>query len=466
MGFQKHKMIMHLLLAGPALIVALAVILLAGSPTPAMAGAYVGCGDPFVFEGSPVNVIVVQYRFDEGKEYDAEFSKMILNTAMRLTWLIKLDLFLNANYGGLGIVSHLEDRHPERCDADEIEKTLYRDLVTPQQGLVIVSGRIYQKGEDIFFQTYAKRVRLSKVYPTFPMNDTVNITVKDPDGEKLELSAAIPGETITFPPRRLRMADLVKVEKIFEEAAKVYARPDDESVAYTIELNPRNPAAFAVTRIRADGWIEIKSFFNDRKGWVSLKPEDAAIVHGYLPELDLINGLVGYLRLRQAFDGGRFEADPLPMINPMNQSFLRYSERSPAVAGSEPVAAALSLSGTAFLLKGGESATQKALSRFKNAIEKQPYNADLLTLKAIAEANLRFQQKEPSSAVQVARSDLLDALSLKPNNALTIGNLEALYTYLADKPQLLAAMPDKPTPDQLQRTRRRLQKMQDLLFRK
>lgn len=123
----------------PALIVSLVVILSAGSPTPAIAGAYVGCGEPFIFEGSPVNVIVVQYRFDKGKEYDAEFSKMILNTAMRLTWLIKLDLFLNANYGGLGIVSHLEDHYPERCDADKIEEMLYQGLVGPQQGLGVVN---------------------------------------------------------------------------------------------------------------------------------------------------------------------------------------------------------------------------------------------------------------------------------------------------------------------------------------
>jgi hypothetical protein len=456
----------HLPIVGPALIIAMAMMLLAGSSIHAIAGAYVGCGEPFVFQGSPVNVIVVQYRFDEGKEYDAEFSKMVLNTAVRLTWLIKLDLFLNANYGGLGIVSHLEDRHPERCNADEIENTLYRGLVTPQQGLVIVSGRIYQKGEDIFFQTYAKRVRLSKEYPTYPENDTVKINVPDRRGETLELTAAIPGETIIFPPRRLRVADLMKVEMIFNEAAKVHTRPDDEQVAYTIELNPRNPAAFAVTNIRSDGWIEIKSFFDDREGWVRLKPEDAAIVHGFLPELDLIDGLVGYLRLRQAFVGGRFEANPLPMINPMNQSFLRYAERGPTVAGTQPVAVALSLSGTAFLLRGGKSAAQMALDQYKKAIEKQPYNADLLNLKAIAEANLGFRYGDPTSAVQVVRSDLLDAISLKPNNTLTIGNLDVLYSYLTNKPQILAAMPDKPTPDQLQSSRRRLQKMQELLLKK
>jgi len=459
----KQNQMLPLFIAGPTFFIVLSIMLLAGSPTGAMAGAMVGCGEPFAFNGAPVNVIVVQYHFDEGKEYDAGFSDMILNTAMRLTWLIKLDLFLNAQYGGLGIVSHIEDRRPELCDAEEIERKLYQGLVTPQQGVVIVSGRIYQKDDDIFFQTYAKRVRLSKESPPFPEIDTVKIAVEDRRGNTIKLASSIPGETITFPPRRMRLADLKKIEDVFAEAAKVYSKPEAGKVEYTIELDPRRPTAFSVTSIRADGWIEIHSFFDDRGGWVRLKPKDANNVHHYLPEIDLINGLVGYLRLRQSFEGGRFEANPLPMLERMNRSFNRYVERGPAVAGAQPAAVASSLSGTAFLLKGGKLATQMALAEFEKAIENQPYNADLLNLKAIAEANLGFRYEEPTTAVQAVRTNLLDALSLKPNNTYTIGNLEALYAYLTGQPQLISAMPDNPTVDQLQSSRRRLKKMQELL---
>ena len=44
-----------------------------------------------------------------------------------------------------------------------------------------------------------------------------------------------------------------------------------------------------------------------------------------------------------------------------------------------------------------------------------------------------------------------------------MGNLEALYAYLVDNPQILEALPDSPTPDELQSAIRRLQKMQAFL---
>ena len=66
-----------------------------------MAGTVTECGRPFIFKNKPVNVAIIQYSFDKGAEFGKEFQETILQTAIRLTWLIKQDTFF-----GLVIPTH------------------------------------------------------------------------------------------------------------------------------------------------------------------------------------------------------------------------------------------------------------------------------------------------------------------------------------------------------------------------
>src|SRR6516225_6336769 len=133
------------------------------------------CRFPMVFEGAAVNVVVLPYRY-------AGESDSLTSLGNRLSLLVKLDVLTNIlEYGSVGAVQMEMPEGTSKNDPSCLPETVLPILLgsrPPQMGLagmydtrgsanalrpghalVLVWGLLYEEGEDVFVQTYARFLR-------------------------------------------------------------------------------------------------------------------------------------------------------------------------------------------------------------------------------------------------------------------------------------------------------------------
>ena len=140
-------------------VVALALLGFAPVTSPATASGIATCEEPFVFPDKAVNVIIAPYEFTV-EARDPEAKTDVGETGRQLTLALELDTVLTARYPSLGVIAVLPQQATtgvKKCTADSIVSGLLwrKDKYVPQPGqaLIIVTGLIYQEGEDLLLQT-------------------------------------------------------------------------------------------------------------------------------------------------------------------------------------------------------------------------------------------------------------------------------------------------------------------------
>jgi hypothetical protein len=417
----------------------LLVMMLAVPAGAARAGGFTACESPFIFEDAAANVVPVEYlatAADTGSG-DQERLRQVQQTAQRLAWLIKLDSWHQATYGSLGVVAHMF--LAQKCDPDEVLDGLLAGRtagpVPSGQILLMLQGKIFIEGEDIYLQSRLRGFRRNSIAPrsASSLNDYFEreeISTRIGDGSH-SLEAAVPVLDITFAARSLSLAELEEVDSVFAEASIVHAQPSDSSSGERLRFEPDQPRAFQVQIIEGGQWLRISDFFSGFSGYIRSNPEASRFLHGKLPELDFLNGALGYLRVRQAETGlGDFPSPPQSAARTAEQSFQRFLREHDAFA-EEMDARAL-----AFALMGSLAAEQagewpKARQLVAEATREAPYRSEYRNMLGVLDAHLCCAAAPTGEFGDPARA-FTDSLSLAPDNVQALTNLHGFLDALTD----------------------------------
>ena len=275
--------------------------------------AHRDCRFPMVFEGAAVNVVVLPYRY-AGSNYS------LTNLGNRLSLLVKLDVLSHIlEYGSVGAVQMEMPPGTSKDDPSCLPETvlpillgnsapdmalapMFRDTrgsvnaLRPGHGLVLVWGLLYEEGDDVFVQTYARFLRRDS-------DETITFQAGGSS-----FSAKPSSQLLTFMPQKFTQSELKQVEDSYAMANYVRDQPNDSARGDRLpELVAKcagsgcddSPAhaGFYVQEKRGE-WIRIQYMDPIRgqrkEGWIhSAGGLAGAPLDKILPELKFIEGCAG-----------------------------------------------------------------------------------------------------------------------------------------------------------------------------
>ncbi|RQS65769.1 hypothetical protein DID96_25420 [Burkholderia sp. Bp8963] len=398
--------------------------------SPAWAVEQRPCDSPGVFGGAAVNVLILPYRVALKSEHPD-----VTASGSRLAALVQFEvLYSILKYGSIGVTT-LVAKPGRDCDVDDvIAKVTHGDgpeIVRPGNGLVVIWGRIYEEGEQIFVQSYVRFLRRGAT-------DMINVTLRSKQEPPLRLNGALPVQAVAMAPRQVTRADLSAIESAFRKNLAVRKNPDDAVPGEPILVDPRTPFAYQIIGTRSD-WVEISSKVGGQSGWIRARNRTADwSLQRFLPELGYFDAVVGYVRL-QTPDGSHGLNHQL--ATDWISTGLSEYERAVGVDGA-PRAFALARALKGFLLwaqstSPAPTAPQKrAAALFREAAELAPDFGGARNLAAItAPVDSQFRIDE-SATIKALADDLLEAIAVEPNNTMTLRNLEAVYDFASADPTM------------------------------
>jgi len=403
-----------------AWIVGVAVAVTVGS-APALAAHVSPVDEPHVFEGADVNTAVLQFTWAGSR------SGEMSDRARQLSQLIQLDtLFSQLGYHSIGI-GHLliEPGSEHEADPDLVIARMTSPdnpggTVRKGGGLILLRGRVFEHGDEIFVQTDIRFFRLGK-------DERIDLPIKDQ-----EFAGSLPVQTISFPPRRLTERDLGEILDGFRRNAFVREERDHESTKTAIPLDRFDKFAYVV-RKEQGGWLWIDGINSDVEGWIYAPLDrEPGKLRQRMPELDFLEGTAGYLRARAALE--REEFDVAEQVLPQaERAFARFETAADPRREGVALAASKSMGGMLTILTEGPDAGIRsgAGDRFAEAAALMPYSADARNLQAIAGLYRGVVLGDRSVPLDDTLKQLQRALSIEPGNDETLGNLESFYSLLA-----------------------------------
>ena len=387
------------------------------------AGGIAGCDAPFVY-GTAVNVYVLEDA-DKGASSDLQ------DIRKRLAWLAKLDVLFRDSYGSLGVHFLAQPGFEGICTLDGVVERVTPML--PSGGAaVFIDQRVYREGERILVQSYLRFFRLTP-------GVAGEVVAVGPRGGLPALAELLPTQRLAFPPRQLTTEDLVAIEDGFGLASQLYLEPKLDSPSGEIQLSPDDPVPFRVTDVRPDGWMHVDAGENrsDFTGWLHADLALSDRLRGLMPELDFVDGLVGYLTYLQARDD-RFPdlADADEITDRAGRTLARFGERAQASEdGGMPPALAQVLR-TAMVLENQEQ-VRAAVPGLLGAVQRTLPDSrlrDILGIARLAACCQRLPNADDAlgKAARVvglsgSLNDFQAALAIDPGNSWALANLEAAY---------------------------------------
>lgn len=388
-------------------------------PAVSRGGAFARCEHPMVFDRAAVNAVILPYRYTGDKR-----QQMLSEAGQQLTRLLQLEtLFALVKYGSIGAVEL--GGEPGDCQVDRIleqlTQTRGQGTLRPGHGMILLWGRIYEEGNDIYLQSYLRFLR-----------GKTTEELRFPLGAEAEFLARLPAQAFAFPPRRLSQGDLQQITTRFADSAVIREQPDLNSPGKPLAAWPAwKPFAYWVKKVSGD-WMQIEAQ-DGSGGWVRarLDPE-AWPLRQKLPELTLLDALAGYLRFQVGQDLAEVTPAPEGTLEQMSQTLTLYLKQTAGELESLPQAVGLAAEGIVRLRSGGEKAARQAAPLFNRARSLVPQNAETRNLAVLGQWLLADQGNEVSGA-SLAQG-LLDAVAVAPNNPQTLANLETLYRQFQQRP--------------------------------
>jgi hypothetical protein len=388
----------------------------------------VRCEEPFVFRDAAVNVVVMPYNDPTEPE------RPLSAAGARLSYLLQADtLFSIVKFGSVGAVQMAPG---SECKAPEVwakllgEKPGARATVKPGHGLVLVWGRLYEEGGSIYVQSYARFTRLGP-----PEAVTVRIGGNSFTGR-------LTTQAIAFPPAKLTVEDLGRIEEEFSRAAIVRPSPG-AGPGQRFPVGDTDMLGYWVTGTQGD-WMRIEAMGPGPSGWVPARMHlGEATLRARLPELAFVEGLVGFLRLRQPAALGARPADTKGLVEAALRGFEQAStgSRAEGAKGSDR-----ELWGIVHLEGPKAQVDLRAAHRqFAEAARLLPQSAEARNLEIISRVAAAFDGGGPAFSARATADELTLALSLDPGNASILRNLASLYRLLGGAMEAVSHPPPTTT---------------------
>src|SRR5688572_18426813 len=178
------------------------------------------CIQPFVFKDAAVNVVVLQYETpptlpgptDVGVKLSMVMQKEVLRSI--------------AKFGSVGAVQM--DGTAAECDPDLVVAKLLgrkpgaKEVVGPGRGLIVVWGRFFTQGPNVFVQTFSRFLRVGT-------EEALDVNIQ---GRRF--SAQVSTQAFAHPPRRVSLTDLDQFERQFMDSTILRTAPND--IASSVRL--------------------------------------------------------------------------------------------------------------------------------------------------------------------------------------------------------------------------------------
>ena len=401
----------------------LVAAIVASAPSLAEAGAQnIPCRQPFIFRDAAVNVVVLPYASAPGLPAAGGIGE-------RLAGLIQLEVLRSiAKFGSVGAVQMVGS--PADCDPDlVIGKLLGRVPGSPTtlrqgHGLVVVWGRFYNEGGNVFVQTFCRLIRAGA-------DETFELVA----GGR-PFSAQISAQAFACAPRKVTVPDLKNFEEQFLRSTIVRAAPQESASGTPM---PSAPQPYWISDTQGD-WMKIASQ-GGIQGWIRLSgARDAWSLARWLPELTYIEGMAGYLRSRIA--AKQPSAVRVAWLENADRALAEY-EKSVETLPADPASRSAwrtALAGAVQLQLRGILATLKpqvsaddwaaALGLFERAATMIPHDGNARNLVAVMRLSQALGSSDPGPALKEAADDLLRALGADPANPRLLANLQGAYEAL------------------------------------
>ncbi len=396
------------------------------SATPAAAGGMFLCDEPRVFDAADVNALILPYR------HTGDQNKTLSKTARKLSTLIQLEvLFSMIKYGNIGAAELVGSI--DQCRMENVFNRVARDhgagTLRPGKGLVLIWGKLYEEGDDIYVQTYMRFLRRD-------IEETLRYRLPGKDNKDIEFVGHLPSQVITFSPRRLTLEDIGRIASEFEAAAMMRRAPSMSSPGTPLKVYAGEPFSYSVIEVQGE-WMLLQPT-HGTPGWVR------AHINAYdwplrkkIPELAYLDGIVGYLSYQIK---SKVLSDPYATRKWISDAFSSYEE----FGGQRdfPLPKAVSHAIKAFLsfseardASSRLSAMNRAAPSFKESLDLIPHNADARNLYAMNQLYLGVHDTKAGIDLVNLVQSLLDALAVDPRNTDVIDNLTGVYEYLQNNPE-------------------------------
>ena len=399
------------------------------------------CSDPRVFRQTPVNVLILPYT------YGADPRRPLSPAARQLTVLIQEDSLLEmVKYERIAIVNLFSPPGSPECQPEKVWEQMLREGVAPGGGLVMMWGRLYEEGGDLYVQSYLRFGRAGRDESVvFPNRGT-----KAPADDSIQLRAKLPTTSVTLPPRKLSTGDLRAITTAFARAAQLREEPNDGARVVRVSPDPSSlePFGYSITETRPGGWMHVKSFYGGPAGWIRARVDGTEFpLRERMPELFFLDAVVGYLQYRVADRQHAFPpSEPPRRFIPLVQNSLDlYEKRTPSRAAPAAQALGRAMLGTLRLLDGSQPAIESALTDFKTGSRLVPYSAEMRNLANLARFGLCcnsasfMQYTSPAIAASLLK-DMMTAVSIDPGNVDALNNVASVHRLLDQWPGAVAAI--------------------------
>jgi hypothetical protein len=414
----------------------------------------VPCEHPSVFSGAAVNVVVLPYSQPASLGSASAAGE-------QLAALLHLEKVLAvAKFGSIGIVQLIGDAR--ECTPETVlDMLLGKRAGSPEKvkaggGLVLIWGRIFESGRDLYLQTFVRFLRAG-------IDETIDMTVRD-----RPFRGGLSTQAFACAPRKIAVRDLEDIQKQYTAARLLHAEPDAASPVVKMPEG-RGPFAYAIMDVRGD-WVLMQPMSESNpgnrralaRGWLLARAADAQwSLRRQMPELFAVEGIAGYLSARVRNDGAaaaNLQTADTALTQYLDSWGANAVFGSDAAAGGTPLAIAVprQLRGVVGLLRGraSDASLAEARTQFERAATLAPSSnaRNLLTMVKVAQA---YRQPSADQPPRQFIDEWRAQLGTDPDNASILTNLSSAYDLVLSP---LAAAPSSwaiSAADQQQLTKQR-----------
>jgi hypothetical protein len=393
----------------------LAIVLVVLAPGLANAGMMSLCTTPGMFPDSDVTVFVFPY-----VDYtNPESSHIESPVGTELAGLIQADTLLAiSRFGHVAAIRMLG--RPSECQPASVLQNLMGQFGggRQQRAIVMVWGRIFPTGGEVYIQSYASFRRFVPADP--------GEMVQLPLGNGV-LAAQLATQTLSFAPAHVNEDDLRQIRERFAKENIVHEKPDEQSPGKPLLLlfpNDQRPAYY-MTDTQGD-WIRIHTQ-TGQDGWILARAMlGQQTLSERLPEMKFVEGVAGYFG---------FRAQPAASKAELADNAFRTFEEA-ALSPTVPTAMAVSkeLRGMLQLLAQNQSqaAFGNATSLFAEAVRVLPASSAARNLASVAWVYREWREPSRMLNFQDTVDKFWSSISANPHDDTALTNCWTLFRIARD----------------------------------